>query len=86
MPLRKGEFTVYVFLLDRKALHVYDRRILDHAFSIEADEFVVGLIETPHEWLRTPELAATPQEAAESGTDRRPAPPSGLENPESDDR
>ena len=51
LPMLKGEFTLYVFLLDEEGLHVYDQQIIPSAFSIEAhDEYRFGLIETEHSW------------------------------------
>ena len=51
LPMLKGEFSLYVFLLDEQGLHVYDQKILPSAFSIEAPEdYRFGLIETEHIW------------------------------------
>ena len=50
LPLLKGSFTVYVFLLDESALHVFDRRILRGALVIDNPEFVAGLLRTEHRW------------------------------------
>jgi ABC-type polysaccharide/polyol phosphate transport system ATPase subunit len=50
LPLLKGSFTVYVFLLDESALHVFDRRILRGALVIDNPEFVAGLVRTEHRW------------------------------------
>ena len=51
LPMLKGEFSLYVFLLDEEGLHVYDQRILPSAFSIEAPEkYRFGLIDTEHTW------------------------------------
>ena len=47
----KGEFSLYVFLLDEEGLHVYDQKVLPSAFSIEtSEEYRFGLIETEHAW------------------------------------
>jgi len=50
MPLLKGAFTLYVFLLDESALHVFDRRVLRGAMIIDNPEFVVGLVRAAHCW------------------------------------
>ena len=50
LPLVKGEFTLYVFLLDENGLHVYDRRILPSAFRVKSDRYRFGLVEIEHEW------------------------------------
>ncbi len=51
LPMLKGEFSLYIFLLDEEGLHVYDQQIIPSAFSIEAhDEYRFGLIETEHAW------------------------------------
>jgi len=56
LPLVKGDFTVYVFLLDETGLHVYDREVVPQAFRIESPEYRFGLISTDHRW----ELGASP--------------------------
>lgn len=50
LPLLKGSFTVYVFLLDESALHVFDRRILRGALVVDNPEFVAGLVRAEHRW------------------------------------
>jgi lipopolysaccharide transport system ATP-binding protein len=50
LPLVKGEFSLYIFLLDEQGLHVYDRRILPAVFSIKPDRYRFGLIAVEHEW------------------------------------
>ncbi len=51
LPMLKGEFSLYVFLLDEAGLHVYDQRVIPSAFSIEtSEEYRFGLIETEHSW------------------------------------
>jgi ABC-type polysaccharide/polyol phosphate transport system ATPase subunit len=62
MPLLKGEFTLYVFLLDESALHVFDRRVLRGAMIVDNPEFVVGLVRAEHRW----EVEALPASSAES--------------------
>jgi ABC-type polysaccharide/polyol phosphate transport system ATPase subunit len=60
LPMIKGEFTIYVFLLDEEALHVHDRQILDGAFGIDSPVYRFGLIAPPHRWRRSD--AASPRE------------------------
>jgi lipopolysaccharide transport system ATP-binding protein len=50
LPLIKGEFTVYVFLLDEQGLHVYDQRILRRAFAVASPAYTFGLIRPEHVW------------------------------------
>lgn len=50
LPMVKGEFTVYLFLLDAAGLHVFDQRILDGAFRVVSDRYLFGLVDPPHRW------------------------------------
>ncbi|HEX7181305.1 MAG TPA: ABC transporter ATP-binding protein [Thermoanaerobaculia bacterium] len=50
LPLVKGEFTVYIFLLDEEGLHIYDQRILRRAFRVESPAYTFGLIRADHVW------------------------------------
>jgi len=50
LPLVKGEFTIYIFLLDEEGLHIYDQRILRRAFSVESPAYTFGLIRADHAW------------------------------------
>jgi len=50
LPLVKGTFTLFVYLLDEAGLHVYDQRIVERAFTVENDAYVFGLIRPPHRW------------------------------------
>jgi ABC-type polysaccharide/polyol phosphate transport system ATPase subunit len=50
LPLVKGEFTVYIFLLDEEGLHIYDQRILRRAFSVVSPSYAFGLIHVDHVW------------------------------------
>lgn len=65
LPMLKGEFSLYVFLLDEKGMHVYDQKVIPAAFSIEtSEEYRFGLIDAEHVW-----------EGAASGTESaRPLP------------
>ncbi|MEO8504752.1 MAG: polysaccharide ABC transporter ATP-binding protein [Acidobacteriota bacterium] len=50
LPLLAGTFTLYVFLLDEAALHVFDRRTIPGAITIEGAKFTIGLVHTAHRW------------------------------------
>jgi energy-coupling factor transporter ATP-binding protein EcfA2 len=50
LPLVKGIYKLYVFLLAEDALHIYDTRILDDAFRVEFDEYPTGIVEINHRW------------------------------------
>jgi lipopolysaccharide transport system ATP-binding protein len=50
LQLAQGDFHVYVYLGDEKALHVHDARILRPALSVRSPEYVVGLLRPRHVW------------------------------------
>ena len=50
LPIAQGQFKVYVFLADEKALHLHDMRILDPGFSVVPAEYTVGLMNPAHAW------------------------------------
>ncbi len=50
LPLVKGEFTLYVFLLDEEGLHVYDQQRLANAFTVHSPTYAFGLIRAGHTW------------------------------------
>jgi len=52
LPVAQGEFRVYVYLGDEKALHVHDLRILKPGFSVASPDYVVGLLRPRHVWSR----------------------------------
>jgi ABC-type polysaccharide/polyol phosphate transport system ATPase subunit len=52
LPLIKGGYKLYVFLLAEDALHIYDTRILDDAFRVDFDEYPMGIVEIDHQWLK----------------------------------
>lgn len=52
LPLVKGDFTLYVFLLDEEGLHIYDQRVLERAFSVESPGYSFGLVRADHRWER----------------------------------
>jgi hypothetical protein len=50
LPLVKGEFTLYVFLMDEGGLHVYDQRVLPNAFTVHSPSYTFGLVRVDHVW------------------------------------
>jgi lipopolysaccharide transport system ATP-binding protein len=50
IPLVKGEFTLYVFLLDEPGLHVYDEHVQPSAFRVESERYTFGLVAVDHVW------------------------------------
>jgi ABC-type polysaccharide/polyol phosphate transport system ATPase subunit len=50
LPLVKGEFTVYIFLLDGEGLHIYDQRRIPRAFTVHSPTYAFGLIRADHAW------------------------------------
>lgn len=50
LPLVKGEFTLYIFLLDEEGLHIYDQQRIPSAFTVHSPSYVFGLIRADHTW------------------------------------
>ena len=50
LPILKGQFTLYVFLLDEVGLHVYDRQLIPAALTVETPEYQMGLMTVEHTW------------------------------------
>ena len=50
LPLVKGEFTLYIFLLDEGGLHIYDQRMLPSAFTVRSPAYAFGLVRVEHAW------------------------------------
>ena len=50
LPLAQGEFRVYAFLADEKALHLHDMRILDPGFTVVPRDYTVGLVRPAASW------------------------------------
>jgi hypothetical protein len=46
----KGEYSLYVFLVDEEALHNYDSKVVHGAFEVAAEGYRFGLIHIPHQW------------------------------------
>ncbi|RLE19218.1 MAG: hypothetical protein DRJ65_20500 [Acidobacteria bacterium] len=51
VPLVKGGFKLYVFLLAEDGLHIHDTRILDEAFTVEYDDYPFGVVSIDHRWV-----------------------------------
>jgi lipopolysaccharide transport system ATP-binding protein len=83
LPLVKGEFTIYVFLLDEVGLHVYDQQIRRRAFGVHRPGYSFGVIEVDHRWLEPAERAeaAPPMPAAIPAPRRSPAAPAAPPAP-----
>ncbi len=63
LPLVKGEYTLYVFLLDEAGLHIYDQKILRAAFAVESPEYAFGIVRMEHDWTWPAACEADPLEA-----------------------
>jgi len=50
LPLAKGEFTLYIFLLDEEGLHIYDQRVLPSFFTVHSPSYAFGLVRVDHAW------------------------------------
>lgn len=48
LPLTKGAFSVFAFLLDESGLHVYDREVLPDAFVVESPGYEFGVVRVAH--------------------------------------
>ena len=59
LPLAQGDFHVFVYLGDEKALHLHDARILKPGFSVVSSEYVVGLLSPRHVWMVPGEAAGS---------------------------
>jgi hypothetical protein len=55
----QGDFRLYAYLGDEKALHVHDVRILKPGFSIVPADYVVGLVRPRHLWMLEEPAAAS---------------------------
>ena len=54
LPLVKGEFSLYVYILDESGMHVYDQEFLPVAFSVASPSYRFGLMQIDHQWVRAP--------------------------------
>jgi lipopolysaccharide transport system ATP-binding protein len=50
LPIAQGEFRLYVFLGDEKAMHLHDMRILKPGFTVVAPDYAVGMLAPRHVW------------------------------------
>jgi lipopolysaccharide transport system ATP-binding protein len=50
LPLVKGTFKLYVFLLAEDGLHIHDTRVIDDAFTVRYDDYPFGIVNIPHGW------------------------------------
>lgn len=48
VPLLRGDYSLYAFAGDENALHIYDRKALRTAFSIESDAYELGIVSVKH--------------------------------------
>jgi lipopolysaccharide transport system ATP-binding protein len=64
LPLVKGTFTLYVYVLDSDGLHIYDSRILERAFEVASPDYTFGLIHADHTWSVHESEAETPDGGA----------------------
>ena len=64
LELVKGEFTLYVFLLDEAGLHIYDQRIYPRAFGVHNPGYAFGLVSLDHRWQEPGGRAAAPSAPA----------------------
>jgi len=61
LPLAQGNFKLYVFLSDEKALHLHDLRVLAPGFSVVPPDYTVGLLRPRHSWFLVPAPADAAQ-------------------------
>jgi ABC-type polysaccharide/polyol phosphate transport system ATPase subunit len=73
LPVAQGDFRVYVYLGDEKALHVHDLRILKPGFSVASPDYVVGLLRPRHVWTQEEPRERDREPAADSSRDRAAA-------------
>lgn len=50
LPLLKGDFKLYIYLLAEDGLHPHDLRIIEDAFTVEYDDYIPGSVAIPHQW------------------------------------
>ncbi len=75
LPLVKGEFTLYIFLLDEAGLHIYDQRMMRRAFGVHSPGYAFGLVRVDHGWEEAPARPA-PDPGAAGAAAGAPAPAS----------
>jgi len=60
LPLIRGEFSLYVFLLDEEGLHVYDQEVVHGAFRVDSSAYRTGIVALQHAWEATRGEASAP--------------------------
>ena len=66
LPIVKGEFALYVFLLDEEGLHVYDQAVYHGAFRVDAESYRTGLLALRHVWSADERPPAAPRTSADA--------------------
>ncbi len=61
LPLVKGEFTLYIFLLDEEGLHIYDQRVIPGSFHVRSPAYAFGLVQVDHAWSLDAESGSSVQ-------------------------
>lgn len=51
LPIAQGNFRLYAFLSDEKALHLHDIRVLQPGFTVVPPDYTVGLLRPTHSWV-----------------------------------
>ncbi len=51
LPLVKGRFKLYIFLLAEDGLHIHDTRILEDAFTVAYEDYPFGVVSVDHRWV-----------------------------------
>jgi len=67
LPLIKGEFTLYIFLLDEGGLHIYDQRVLPNVFTVHSPSYSFGLVRVDHAWELNARRVSSVQRSMASG-------------------
>lgn len=50
LPVQRGRFDLFLFLLDEAGLHVYDQRQFPEAIEVSTGDYAIGLIRMEHAW------------------------------------
>ena len=64
LPLVKGEFSIYVFLLDETGLHVHDQKVLPSVLRAHSAGYRFGLVEVAHRWQLEDEMSGLREAAS----------------------
>lgn len=68
LPMQKGDYDLYVYLLDEEGLHVYDRRVIPQAFRVDSPDYTIGLLAVEHHWRTEPTSIPASEESEERVT------------------